>query len=57
MDFGSEHSLVSYFFTGLLATLANSGLDALTVLVGLRKQIDGQIDEELERWSAGFGDE
>ena len=57
MDFGSEHSLVSYFFTGLLATLANSDLDALTVLVGLRKQIDGQIDEELERWSAGFDDE
>lgn len=51
MDFGTERSLASYFFTGLLATIANSGLDALMCLVELRKMIDTEIDAELDRWS------
>lgn len=51
MDFGNELNLASYFFTGLLATIANSELDPLTCLVELRRKIDAEIDAELEKWS------
>jgi hypothetical protein len=57
MDFGNEKSLAAYFFTGLLATVANSELDPLMCLVELRKRIDGEIDAELDRWTQELDDD
>jgi hypothetical protein len=54
MEYGTPDNLASYFFTGLLATIATSDLDALSCLVELRKKINEEIDAELERWSDGL---
>jgi hypothetical protein len=54
MEYGTPANLASYFFTGLVATIATSELDPLTCLVELRKKINDEIDAELERWSDGL---
>jgi polyphosphate kinase len=51
MDFGNEEVTANYFITGLAATIASNGLDALTALVEVKKRLDEEINKALEHWA------